>query len=170
MTKTANTSQSPVFIGSRLADSSQFKALHAEGMALVEEVSLYLDTKGKLDARGLSHANALSYAAESMRLTTRLMQLASWLMLQRGLNEGEFSNDEAQHQKSKLRLSGMGPATPSAILSELPLDLQKFITRTQSIFERITNLNKYINAPQQLNGDKNQVLVEQLARLHRNFG
>ena len=34
---------------------------------------------------------ALSYASESMRLTTRLMQLASWLLLQRAVAEGELS-------------------------------------------------------------------------------
>ena len=34
----------------------------------------------------------LAYSTESMRLTTRLMQVASWLLLQRAVNEGELTS------------------------------------------------------------------------------
>ena len=34
-------------------------------------------------------AAALAYATESMRLTTRLLELASWLMVRRALKEGD---------------------------------------------------------------------------------
>ena len=44
-----------------------------------------------------------------MRLTTRLMQLASWLLLQRAVNEGELSAENARSEKEKVKFS----ATPS---------------------------------------------------------
>ena len=63
------------------ASSNQFKALYAEGMALVEETASYLDGPGRLASKALPRMGSVLYAAESMRLPTRLMQVASWLLL-----------------------------------------------------------------------------------------
>src|SRR5262245_58194103 len=70
-----------VSFGERLAASQAFTALFREGMALVEETAAYLDGDGRQEAKALPRSAALAYATESMRLTTRLMQLASWLLL-----------------------------------------------------------------------------------------
>jgi regulator of CtrA degradation len=84
-----------VSFGEKLARSEAFKGLFREGMALVEATASYLDGPGRDDAKRLPRGPALAYAAESMRLTTRLMQLASWLLLQRAVNEGELTQAEA---------------------------------------------------------------------------
>ena len=39
-----------------------------------------------------------------MRLTTRLMQLASWLLLHRAVKEGEMSLAQANKEKTKVKL------------------------------------------------------------------
>ena len=39
-----------------------------------------------------------------MRLTTRLMQIASWLLVQRAVAEGEITADQAQAEKNRVRL------------------------------------------------------------------
>jgi len=49
-------------------------------MDLVEETAAYLDGDGRTEAKTLERSVSLTYATESMRLTTRLMQLASWLV------------------------------------------------------------------------------------------
>lgn len=54
-------------------------------MDLVEETAAYLDGVGCVEAKALDRAVNLTYATESMRLTTRLMQLASWLLLHRAV-------------------------------------------------------------------------------------
>ena len=95
----------------RLAGSEAFRSLFKEGMALVEETADYLDGDGRGESRRLTRAGALSYATESMRLTTRLMQLASWLLLQRAVNDGELSNEQARVEKSKVKLGGLATAT-----------------------------------------------------------
>ncbi len=74
----------------RLLASENFMLLFREGMSLVEATAAYLDGEGRADSRFLDRPVALAYASESMRLTTRLMQLTSWLLLQRAVNEGEF--------------------------------------------------------------------------------
>ena len=43
---------------------------------LVEETAAYLDGDRRQQSKALGRAAALAYATESMRLTTRLMQLA----------------------------------------------------------------------------------------------
>ena len=74
---------------SRFTASEQFDKVFREGMSLVEETANYLDGPGRTDARTLDRNGAVAYATESMRLTTRLMQLASWLLLQRAAGVGE---------------------------------------------------------------------------------
>ena len=66
----------PVSFGARLAASHTFTVLFREGMALVEETASYLDGEGRAEAKALQRNAALAYATESMRLSTRLMQLA----------------------------------------------------------------------------------------------
>ena len=66
-----------------------------EGMALVEETARYLDGKGREEARALPRKAAMLYAGESMRVTTRLMQAASWLLVQRAVRDGDMERDDA---------------------------------------------------------------------------
>src|ERR1043166_10196656 len=101
----------PVSFGERLAGSQAFSILFREGMALVEETAGYLDGPGRRESKVLERSAALAYANESMRLTTRLMQLASWLLLHRAVNEGEMSLIQASPGKTKAKIS---PAEPPA--------------------------------------------------------
>jgi regulator of CtrA degradation len=102
--KSASESE-PVVFGERLANSQVFSTLFRDGMTLVEETATYLDGPGREDSRKLERAPALVYATESMRLTTRLMQLASWLLLHRAVKEGEMSLAQANREKNKVKLS-----------------------------------------------------------------
>lgn len=87
--------QPTVRFGETFVASESFKMLFREGMTLVEETAAYLDGPGRDESRLLARHAALTYASESMRLTTRLMQIASWLLVQRAVSEGELSLSEA---------------------------------------------------------------------------
>src|SRR5437660_10444582 len=95
----------PVLFGEKLASSQAFAALFKEGMALVEETASYLDGPGRQESKKLDRSAALAYATESMRLTTRLMQLASWLLLHPAGKEGEMSLAQANKEKAKVKLA-----------------------------------------------------------------
>src|SRR6185312_17337669 len=105
----------PVSFGERLASSEAFAALFREGMALVEETASYLDGPGRQESKDLGRAAALAYATESMRLTTRLMQLASWLLLHRAVKEGEMSLAQAKQEKAKVKLATVDTTDPNNI-------------------------------------------------------
>ena len=74
-------------------------------MGLVEETANYLDGPGRVDARQLDRHGSIAYATESMRLTTRLMQLASWLLLQRAISSGELTPEAASEEKKRIKLN-----------------------------------------------------------------
>ena len=91
-----------VSFSERLASSQIFATLFRDGMALVEETATYLDGSGRNESKKLERSAAMVYATESMRLTTRLMQLASWLLLHRAVKEGEMTLAQASKEKSKV--------------------------------------------------------------------
>ncbi|HET7715538.1 MAG TPA: DUF1465 family protein [Bauldia sp.] len=131
----------PVVFARKLAGSDGFRALFKEGMALVEETADYLDGEGRGESRRLTRAGALSYATESMRLTTRLMQLASWLLLQRAVNDGELSDEQALIEKGKVKLQGFSTATHGAGWDALPERLRSLIVRSLRLQERVRRLD-----------------------------
>lgn len=136
----------PVSFGQRLASSQAFSALFRDGMKLVEETAAYLDGPGRQDSKLLERAVALNYATESMRLTTRLMQLASWLLLHRAVNEGEMSLAQANKEKSKVKLSVGEPADADA-LAMLPERLRDLIERSRKLHDQVRRLDANIHAP-----------------------
>ncbi len=93
-----------VRLAERRIFSDSFRELYATGMTLVEDAAGYLDGEGRTAARQLSRVSATLYAAESMRLTTRLMQIASWLLLQRAANAGEMTREQVATEKKKVNL------------------------------------------------------------------
>src|SRR6185437_4971097 len=99
----------------RLTNSAAFGVLFREGMDLVEETAAYLDGDGRTDSKKLDRSASLAYATESMRLTTRLMQLASWLLLHRAVKEGEMSLAQANREKVKVKLTAADPAAKEII-------------------------------------------------------
>ena len=130
----------------RFAGSETFRTLFREGMQLVEETASYLDGPGRAESRGLSRAASLIYATESMRLTTRLMQLASWLLLQRAVNEGEMTQEQAGLEKSKVRIDGPASNRSGPGWEEVPETLRALVDRSQRLQERIRRLDDAIYA------------------------
>jgi len=136
----------PVSFGEKLAGSQAFAVLFKEGMALVEETASYLDGQGRQDSKQLERAAALAYATESMRLTTRLMQLASWLLLHRAVKEGEMSLAQANKEKTKVKLS-LGDRADADTATLLPEALRDLIDRSLHLLERVRRLDSTIHTP-----------------------
>jgi regulator of CtrA degradation len=138
--------EQPVSFGARLAASQSFSALFRDGMKLVEETASYLDGPGRQQSKKLDRAAALAYATESMRLTTRLMQLASWLLLHRAVNEGEMSLAQANKEKIKVKLVAADPIDYGAI-KDLPETLRGLIERAKKLHDDVRRLDATIHAP-----------------------
>jgi regulator of CtrA degradation len=134
---------SAVSFGERLANSQAFNNLFRDGMALVEETASYLDGPGRLESKKLDRTAALAYATESMRLTTRLMQLASWLLLHRAVKEGEMSLTQANKEKAKVKLTAVD--NDDSNYKVLPERLQNLIDRSRHLHNVIRRLDTTIH-------------------------
>jgi regulator of CtrA degradation len=152
----------------RLTNSTAFSNLFREGMDLVEETAAYLDGAGRAEAKALDRAVSLTYATESMRLTTRLMQLASWLLLHRAVKEGEMTLVQANREKTKVKLSAADPG-PSDMIEKLPQQLQELIDRSMSLQTRVRRLDNSIHAASAERGTIGNPLVPQLNALKAAF-
>ncbi|MCB1508370.1 MAG: DUF1465 family protein [Hyphomicrobiaceae bacterium] len=160
-----------VRFGDRLIGSDGFLTLFSEGMALVEETAAYLDSDGRDAARLLSRVASLTYATESMRLTTRLMQLASWLLLQRSVNEGEMTMQEARREKAKVRLQSLSSATHGPDYEQLPEKLRALIDRSMRLQDRIETLdNIFYGASARETPPVGNPVADHMARLSSVFG
>jgi regulator of CtrA degradation len=158
----------PISFSERLAGSQAFSALFRDGMSLVEETAAYLDGPGRKESKALPRAAALSYATESMRLTTRLMQLASWLLLHRAVKEGEMTLTQANREKTKVKLSAADPGAEDMI-EKLPQQLQDLIARSMSLQTRVRRLDTTIHASPAERAPIGNPLVPQLNRLKAAF-
>ncbi|MEZ6024232.1 MAG: DUF1465 family protein [Hyphomonadaceae bacterium] len=148
------------------ARSELFERTFKEGMALVEETAAYLDGPGRAASKRLSRGAALAYAGESMRLTTRLMQVASWLLVQRAVRDGEIHMAEAASEKYRLISRDAQPATGFANSDELPEALKALIIRGGAIYERVRRLDETMYEG---NGEAANPVNDQMAMLTEAF-
>ena len=160
---------SAISFGAKLVSSSAFKALFREGMALVEETAAYLDGPGREESRALARAGTLAFATESMRLTTRLMQLASWLLLQRAVNEGEMSSEQARTEKNKVRLNTAAPEPDAEVMALLPARLADLIRQSVRMQSRIRHLEDVLSRRDVEATGQDNAVGQQLDRLRQAF-
>ena len=140
----SHSKSSPVRLADHFAASSRFSELFSYGMDLVEETAAFLDSDGREAARGLAKTASAVYGAESMRLTTRLMQLASWLLLQRAVAEGEMTTEQAVAEKQNIKLHQLQSHMGGAGWDELPDLFIDLIHRSVALQKRIQRLDSEI--------------------------
>ena len=125
--------------------SDAFMQLFREGMGLVESTANYLDSDGRAESAALPREVSLVYATESMRLTTRLMQIASWLLVQRAVAEGEMTAEQARTENNKVRISEPMLQPSSAEAARLPQRLRDLIGHSIRLQERIRSLDEQMS-------------------------
>jgi regulator of CtrA degradation len=149
----------------RFTASEQFTGIFKEGMGLVEETANYLDGPGRQDARLLDRTGAIAYATESMRLTTRLMQLASWLLLQRAVSAGEISLGDASKEKHRINLAEIGAGHALTGYEQLPMALRDLVNRSLRLHERIQKLDEMLSAKARAGSPQPSPVSHQIDRL-----
>lgn len=152
------------------AKSELFERTFKEGMGLVEETAAYLDGPGRAASKRLSRAAALAYAGESMRLTTRLMQVASWLLVQKAVRNGEIPMTEAAGEKYRM-ISREPAANPGfAGSEELPEALKVLIGRGATVYERVRRLDDVMYGEGGADAPAGDGVSAQMAKLNAAFG
>jgi len=145
--------------------SALFERTFDEGMALVEETARYLDGEGRNEARDLPRKTAMLYAGESMRVTTRLMQAASWLLVQRAVHEGDMEPSAARSDRYRLGSKEICLGAAEDV-DTLPTVLRDLLVRSDNLYRRIARLDDV------LFGGKNEApaVLGHISRLEQAFG
>jgi regulator of CtrA degradation len=159
-----------VSFGAKYAQSNQFREVFREGMALVEAAANYLESDGRKEARKLRPPLSLAYATESMRLTTRLMQLASWLLIRRAVTEGELTLEQAIAEQRKIKLPVKATDQQHRELAALPARLQELIEQSLKLQDRVIRLDQVLGFEQVAARKEDHPLKTQLSRLRAAFG
>ncbi|QIB36113.1 DUF1465 family protein [Ancylobacter pratisalsi] len=129
----------PVNLAERRVESAAFETLFQDGMALVDESAAYLDGDGRVESRALERPALNAYAQQSLKLSTRLMQLASWLLLRRAAADGDMSMETARREALKIDLKG--PPRDEHQEALLPERLALLVKRSHELQGRIARLD-----------------------------
>jgi regulator of CtrA degradation len=148
-------------------DTALFDRTFDEGMALVEETARYLDGPGRAEARELPRKAAMLYAGESMRVTTRLMQTASWLLVQRAVRDGEMEPEAATSDRYRLGSKEICMGQSADGIELLPVMLRDLLQRSDSLYRRIARLDDVLFDK---NTDQAAGARAHLSRLEQAFG
>lgn len=146
--------------------SALFERTFEEGMALVEECARYLDGRGRAESVELPRKAALMYAGESMRVTTRLMQAASWLLIQRAVQEGDMTAEDAASDRYRLGAREICMGRREDGVEGLPLKLVDLLDRSESLYRRIARLDDVLFRQ----SEREPGVQSQFARLAAAFG
>jgi regulator of CtrA degradation len=146
--------------------SALFNRTFAEGMSLVEETARYLDGRGREESRALPRKAAILYAGESMRVTTRLMQAASWLLVQRAVHEGDMRAEDAARDRYRLGSREICLGGGAEGVEMLPATLQNLLARSDTLYRRIARLDEVLFGKQDQRGG----VRGHLDRLEEAFG
>jgi regulator of CtrA degradation len=169
-----------ISFGERFAASDQFDAIFREGMALVERTAAYLDGPGRREAKTLPARTPALYANESMRLTKRLLQLASWLMIRRDHKEGRIAADVMRRKLLSVSLTDPGRISHVEGFDTLPEGLRALIVASFALNDRIVRLDLAMRVQTEPpagesgttdgnSGNADSPVQSQVARLERAF-
>ena len=120
----------------RLVDS-----LYVEAMVLADEVRGYFDGRGIDERDALPPLARVGFACESLKVTTRLMHVVSWLLTRRAIEAGEIPGDPPQQR----RLGDTADSDP-AIFATLPDTARALIEASRELYGRVRRLDGEINA------------------------
>lgn len=117
----------------RLVDS-----LYLEAMVMADEARSYFD--GSMIGEDLvDPLRRVAFACESLKVTTRLMQVIAWLLGRRALLRGEIDVEEAHSERFRL---GDAASSDVRFTRTLPAEMRLLIATSESLYHRARRLEE----------------------------
>ena len=114
-------------------------SLYVEAMVLADEARSYFDSNGREERLALDPIARVGFSCESLKVTTRLMQVIAWLLTQRAVEAGEISPSQARNQKRRL---GEAAESDPAALEKLPEGAATLVRASQELYARVRRLDE----------------------------
>jgi regulator of CtrA degradation len=118
--------------------------LYEEAVSLADQARAYFGTHAKEDRRQLDPIDRLTYTSESLRISTRLMHVISWLMVRKSVAAGEITEKEALKPKHRLGDRELCKTSNIRDLRRLPPMVSSLSLRSQAIFARAMHMEDHV--------------------------
>lgn len=128
-----------------LLDPRFLEKSYQEAMELTQAVASYLEEENKhLKDFRLGVKTEVYYASESMRVSTCLMQVMSWFLVQKGVSAGEITKEQAGSLKFRLGARDICLAEIDASRGELPKKFIAFLEKSQNIYRQVARMDQMV--------------------------
>jgi len=123
-----------------------FDNTYEEALRLTREARDYVAFQEKRDKLALQPLDQLAASCESMRVTARLTQVMAWLLVQKAVNLGEMSREDAA--KPDMRLAGQTICglTEPHLTESLPPRLRELLDKSHQLYSRVERLDALLDA------------------------
>lgn len=113
--------------------------LYCEAMVLADEARAYLERDASVEREMLALEDRVHFSCESLKITTRLMQVIAWLLSRRAYARGEISLEECRSDRYRL-----GDAAPSDqnCTRAFPAEMRVLIAASESLYARALRLEE----------------------------
>lgn len=116
----------------RLVDS-----LYVEAMVMADEARSYFDSPEGGDGNMADPLRRIAFTCESLKVTTRLMHVIAWLLVQRACQRGEIEADVLRDEKYRL---GQAQLSDTALTEAFPFAARSLIEASQELYGRVARL------------------------------
>jgi regulator of CtrA degradation len=134
MAESEEQAQAEVRITARLIDS-----LYTEAMLLADEARSYFDVAGREERAMLDPFVRVSFACESLKVTTRIMHIVAWLLTQRAIETGEIPGTDGRRPERRL---GHAQESDPELVEKMPVSAQRLIDSSSDLYARIKRIDE----------------------------
>lgn len=111
--------------------------LYLEAMVMADEARAYFDLRETTEPDMDDPLRRVSFACESLKVTTRLMHIIAWLLSQRAWQRGEIGDAHLSDEKYRL---GRAAITDPAVAATFPFVARALIDGSQDLYDRVARL------------------------------
>lgn len=108
---------------------------------LLNEMYSYIKWQAPLDIKGKSPGDIFKVSCEAMRITVRIMRIISWLMIQKGIVDGELPQDAPSNRprifQGKPCLENLSENDP-----QLPPRLRELLKKSRDLYMQTMRLEE----------------------------
>jgi regulator of CtrA degradation len=113
-------------------------SLYVDAMVLADEARAYFDSFSRGPRDQLEPMDRVTFSCESLKVTTRLMNLIAWLLTVKGVAAGEV--DPIKRQSPAMRL-GNAAGSDQTTLDRLPPEARDVIIASIDLYRRARALD-----------------------------
>jgi regulator of CtrA degradation len=121
-----------------------FRKTYDETMDLMVEARNYLSYLDEKERDRVDAVSGLRLSCEAMRVTSRLTQVMAWLLMQRAVQEGEITTNEALSDRNRLSGGDVCLDVRFGQDSLLPKSLRSLLDRSFRLYVRISRIEEQI--------------------------